>query len=459
MITNRENAIEYARNNRSEFVTNLIELVKIPSVSTDQKSKWAMQQTAENLVDFLKTIGFMEAGIYPTAGHPIVFGQTYPHKKELPALLIYGHYDVQPPDPLDLWNTKPFEPTINGDRLFGRGTSDMKGQIIACLSAVEAVLKQGDLPLNIKVIFEGEEEIGSPNLPAFIETNKEMLACNYILNPDAGLISADLPAITYGLRGLAYFELRMYGPSHDLHSGGFGGAIHNPAQAICEVIAKMHDQKGRITLPNFYDKVIPLTTEERNEFARLPITDDFYKQTAGVAELWGEEGYTTLERIGARPTLEVNGLLSGYTDPGSKTVLPAYSMAKISCRLVPDQNPDDVYAQLLEFLKQNIPSTIRWELIKMSGGVPCSTDIHLPETIAMIKAMETVWGIAPILKRDGGSIPVVSDMQTILGVESVLTGFGMPEDAIHSPNESQHLPTFHKGIESVIHFIYNLIGK
>jgi acetylornithine deacetylase/succinyl-diaminopimelate desuccinylase-like protein len=279
------------------------------------------------------------------------------------------------------------------------------------------------------------------------------------LNPDAGLISADLPAITYGLRGLAYFELRLYGPSHDLHSGGFGGAIHNPAQALCEIIAKMHDENGRVTLPGFYDRIIALSPEERKEIARLPLTDEFYKQTAGVSELWGEKEYTAVERIGARPTLEVNGLLSGFTGSGSKTVLPANAMAKISSRLVPDQDPDDVYAQMMEFLKQNIPSTIRWELTKMAGGPPSITNPHLPEAVSMLKAMETVWGIAPVLKRDGGSIPVVSDMQKILGVESVLTGFGMPEDAIHSPNESQHIPTFHKGIESVVHFIYNLIGK
>jgi acetylornithine deacetylase/succinyl-diaminopimelate desuccinylase-like protein len=459
MITNRDQAIEFARNNKSRFENNLIELVKIPSVSTDPELKWAMQQTAENLVILLKTIGFKEASVYSTPGHPVVFGQTHPGTKSQPVLLIYGHYDVQPPDPLDLWKSKPFEPTQMGDRLYGRGTSDMKGQICASLAAVESVLKQGSIPLNIKVIFEGEEEIGSPNLAAFIETNKEMLACNYILNPDAGLISADLPAITYGLRGLAYFELRLFGPSHDLHSGGFGGAIHNPAQALCEVISKMHDENGRITLPGFYNKVVPLSAEERKEIARLPITDEYYKQTTGVTELWGEKEYSAVERIGARPTLEVNGLISGFTGTGSKTVLPAYAMAKISSRLVPDQNPDDVYAQMMEFLKKNIPSTIRWELIKMSGGPPCLINPHLPETVAMKNAMESVWGVAPVLKREGGSIPVVSDMQKILGVESVLTGFGMPEDAIHSPNESQHMPTFHKGIESIIHFVYNLIGK
>lgn len=459
MTTSREQAIEFARKNATRFEENLIDLVKIPSVSTDPFAKPAMYQAAGKIIELLKSTGFKQTEIMPTAGHPVVFGQTQPGRNDLTTLLIYGHYDVQPPDPIDLWKTQPFEPTIKGDRLYGRGSSDMKGQIIASFSAVESILKQGDFPLNIKVIVEGEEEIGSPNLAAFIQTHKMLLKCDYILNPDSGLISADLPAITYGLRGLAYFELRLFGPDHDLHSGGFGGAIHNPAQAICEVIAKMHDADGKVTLPGFYDKVVALSDKERKEFARLPITDEFYKKTTGVSELWGEKEYSANERIGARPTLEINGLLSGFTGTGSKTVLPANAMAKISMRLVPDQDPDDTYAQLTKFLEDNVPSTIRWELIKMAGGPPCLTNPDLPETKAMAIALETVWGIPPVFKREGGSIPVVADMQKILGVESVLTGFGMPEDAIHSPNESQHLPTFHRGVESIIHFIYNLIGK
>lgn len=459
MTSDRDNSIEYARKNPTKFEKNLIDLVRIPSVSTDPTKKESMQATAEKLVQQLISIGFKQAEIFPTAGNPAVFAQSLPGNSELPVLLIYGHYDVQPPDPLDLWKTQPFEPTIRGDRLYGRGASDMKGQICISLAAIESILSQGEIPLNIKVIFEGEEEIGSPNLAAFIEEKKEMLACNYILNPDAGLVSADLPAITYGLRGLAYFELRVYGPDHDLHSGGFGGAVHNPAQALCEVISKMHDANGRVTLPGFYDRVLDLSKEERDALSRLPIGDEYFKEATGVPEIWGEKGFTVIERIGARPTLEINGLLSGFTGTGSKTVLPAHAMAKISCRLVPDQHPEDVYTQFMEFLKINMPSTVRWEVIKMAGGPPCLTNPNLPETKALEKAMETVWGVPPVLKREGGSIPVVADMQRILGVESVLTGFGMTEDLIHSPNESQHLPTFHRGVESIIHFIFNLIEK
>ncbi len=459
MTNIRENAIEFARKNSSRFEQNLCDLIKIPSVSTNPENKQDMQHAAERLVQILKNIGFKEASVYKTGGHPAVFGQTKPGETAIPTLLIYGHYDVQPVDPLDLWKTHPFEPTFKGDRLFGRGASDMKGQIVASLAAVESVLTQGDIPLNIKVIFEGEEEIGSPNLAQFIKEKKDMLACDYILNPDAGMVSAELPAITYGLRGLAYFEIRVYGPKQDLHSGGFGGAVHNPAQVLCDVLSKMHDEKGRVTLPGFYDKVLSLSEEERKEIARLPISDEYYKQNAGVEELWGEEGYTVVERVGGRPTLEINGLLSGFTGTGSKTVLPAQAMAKVSTRLVPDQDPEDVYAQLMEFLRQSMPSTVRWEVTKMAGGFPSLTNPNLPETKAMSNAMEKVWGIAPVLKREGGSIPVASDMQKILGVESVLVGFGLPDDAIHSPNESQHIPTFHKGIESVIHFLCNLIEK
>ena len=459
MTNIRDNAIAYARKNASRFENNLLELVKIPSISTNPENKEDMLRTANRLVDHLTGIGFKDAKIYQTAGHPVVIGQTQPGNKNIPTLLIYGHYDVQPVDPLDLWTTKPFEPDIRNDRLYSRGASDMKGQIIACLSAVESVLNQGEIPLNIKVIFEGEEEIGSPNLAAFIKENKDLLSCDHILNPDAGMVSMNVPAITYGLRGLAYFEIRVFGPAQDLHSGSFGGAVHNPAQVLCDVLSKMHDDKGRVTLPGFYDSVIPLSPEERKEIARLPISDDDYKRTAGVKELWGEDGYTVVERVGSRPTLEINGLLSGFTGSGSKTVLPAHAMAKVSTRLVPDQDPEIVYTQLMDFLKKTMPSTVRWEVTKMAGGPPSLTNPNLPETKAMSKALEQVWGVAPVLKREGGSIPVVAEMQEILGVESVLIGFALPEDSVHSPNESLHMPTFYKGIDAVIHFLYNLIEK
>ncbi len=334
----------------------------------------------------------------------------------------------------------------------------MKGQVIAVLSAIESIQRTSKLPVNVKFILEGEEEIGSPNLTGFLQDHKDRLACDFALNPDAGMIAQDIPTIIYALRGLAYFELRVFGPAHDLHSGIFGGVVHNPAQALCELIAGMHDKNGRITLPGFYDRVRPLPEDERLELARLPMGEEYYQQQTGVSMTWGEAGFTPNERVGARPTLEVNGLLAGLTGQGSKTVIPAHAMAKISMRLVPDQDPAEVHQQLLRYLEQNAPKTIRWELTRMAGGPASMSDPHHPATEALAKALEQVWGKRPVYKREGGSVPVVGDMQKILSVDSVLTGFGLPDDNLHAPNEKLHLPTWYKGIEALIHFFYNLKG-
>ncbi len=314
----------------------------------------------------------------------------------------------------------------------------------------------GDLPVNFKWLIEGEEEIGSPNLGQFISENKELLRSDFALNPDAGMISEHSPTITYALRGMAYFELRIHGPTHDLHSGIFGGILHNPAIALAELIAGMHDAEGRITLPGFYDKVRPLTEEERNEIGRIPVDDQFYLETTGVPALTGETGYTANERTGARPTLDVNGLLSGFTGPGSKTIIPATAMAKISMRLVPDQDPDSVAKQLRQYLEEKAAKDIRWELIEMHGGKPSISDLNNMGVRAYAKALETVWGVSPFFKREGGSVPVVASMQEKLGIESVIGGFGLPDDNYHAPNEKLHLPTWYKGIEAMIHFFLNL---
>ncbi|MCK4899824.1 MAG: M20/M25/M40 family metallo-hydrolase, partial [Anaerolineales bacterium] len=320
----------------------------------------------------------------------------------------------------------------------------------------EAIKDNGSLPVNVKFLFEGEEEIGSPSLDAFIADHKELLACDLVLNPDAGMLAADLPTITYALRGLVYFELRLYGPDHDLHSGMFGGVVHNPAQALCELVAGMHDEQGRVTLPGFYDKVRSIDDKEREELARLPVDEAFYIKQSGVPGLWGESGYSPVERVGARPTLEVNGLLSGFTGEGSKTVLPAWSMAKISCRLVPDQDPEEVHQQMLDYLASNAPSTVRYELEKLSSGSSAISDRESIGVKAMSQAFDTVWGRRPIFRREGGSIPVVAMFQEFLGVESVNIGFSLPEDNLHAPNEKIHLPTWQRGIEAIIQFFYNL---
>lgn len=452
----RESALQYAHANRSRFVEELKALLRIPSVSTEPENKPDMQRTAEWLADHLRRLGMQGVQILPTKGHPVVYAEWLKAGDNLPTVLIYGHYDVQPAEPLELWQSAPFEPTQRGEDLYARGASDMKGQLMASLDAIESLVHNGGLPVNVKFILEGEEEIGSPNLEPFIVKHKALLASDMALNPDTGMIAADIPTIVYALRGLAYFELRVYGPEHDLHSGLFGGVVHNPAQVLCELIAGMHDQDGRVTLPGYYDKVRPLSEEERAELARLDMSDNYYLQKTGASALWGEKGFTPIERTGARPTLEVNGLYSGYTGEGSKTVLPAWAMAKISMRLVPDQDPAEVHRQLQQYLTQHAPQSVRWEVTPMAGGPACITDRNSPGVQALSRALTTVWGKPPVFKREGGSVPIVAQMQEILKIDSVLTGFGLPDDNIHAPNEKLHMPTWEHGIDALIHFFYNL---
>jgi acetylornithine deacetylase/succinyl-diaminopimelate desuccinylase-like protein len=456
MTDARKAALQYAHEYRWRFLEELKEFTSIPSVSTDPERKPEMQQTAEWVASQLRSLGMEGVQILPTKGHAVVFGQMLKAGPSAATVLIYGHYDVQPAEPLELWNSPAFEPTQKGENLYGRGASDMKGQVMAGLKAIESIVRTGELPINVKVLIEGEEEIGSPNLEAFIAGHKALLASDFALNLDSSMIGAENPTITYGLRGLAYFELRVSSANHDLHSGSYGGVVHNPAQAICELVAGMHDAQGRITLPGFYDSVRPLGDEERAELARLPLDEEFYLEQTGAPALWGESGFSPTERIGGRPTLEVNGLLSGFTGEGTKTVLPARAMAKISMRLVPDQDPEDVHQQLIRYLEEKAPQTVRWELIHYSGSPASITDRNLPGALAMSKALETVWGVRPVFKREGGSIPVVGLMQELLSIDSLVVGFGLPDDNLHAPNEKLHLPTWYRGIDAVIHFVCNL---
>lgn len=456
MNNDRSSALRFAHEHQQRFLEELKEFLTIPSISNDPNHKEDVHRAAEWVANQLKHLGFTRVQLMPTDVHPIVYGEYGSKHPNAPTMLIYGHYDVQPVDPIELWHSGPFAPEVRGDNLYARGATDMKGQIMVCLKALEAIQNVGEIPVNIKFMIEGEEEIGSPSLEKFIAEHQDLLSCNLVLNPDAGSISPDLPTITYALRGLAYFEIRVYGPDHDLHSGVFGGAVHNPAQVLCELIAGMHDDQGRVTLPGFYDNVRPLDEEERRELARLPMDETFYLRQTGVPSLWGEAGYSPVERVGARPTLEVNGLLSGFTGQGSKTVLPAWAMAKISCRLVPDQNPEDVHQQLQEYLAQHAPKTVRYEIIPMAGGLPSISNRHSAGIQAMAKAMEAVWGIPPAFKREGGSVPVVALFQQNLGADVVNCGFALPEDNMHSPNEKLHLPTWYRGIDTFIQFFYNL---
>ncbi len=455
MPNRRTAAIEYAAAQRDVFFDTLKEFIAIPSVSTDPNHKNDIDRAAKWAAEQLSAIGMQKVEIFPTPGHPVVFAECICQKREAPTVLIYGHYDVQPPDPLDKWLSPPFEPTQRGENLFARGASDMKGQILASFNAVEAVLKAGDPPVNIKFILEGEEEIGSPNLPSFLAAHADMLSCDIALNPDSGMIKVDFPTITYALRGLSYFEIRVFGPKQDLHSGLFGGVVHNPAQVLCELIAGMHDKDGRVTLPGFYDKVRPLSDEERAALARLPLDEQFYLDQTGVPALNGEQTFTPVERVGARPTLDVNGFYSGFIGEGQKTIIPSWAMAKVSTRLVPDQDPNEILGQLTAYLEQHAPKTVTWKVIPMASSPASISDIHHPATQALAAALEQVWNTQPAFKRDGGSIPIVAYMQRYLHSDSVLTGFGLADDNIHSPNEKLHLPTWYKGIDALIHFFYN----
>lgn len=449
-------AIKYFDTHYDQLLSEMTDFISIPSVSTDPDRKDDVLAAAKFIARKLENIGMEHVQLFPTKRHPIVYADHLHAGSQQPTVLIYGHYDVQPEDPIELWNTPPFTPTIIGDNLYARGASDMKGQIYACAAAIQSIKQTGNLPVNIKFILEGEEEIGSPNLVDFLNDHKDLLRSDFALNTDAGMPRKDLPTITYGLRGLSYFEIRVYGPDHDLHSGSYGGVVHNPAQVLAELISKMHDTDGKVTLPGFYDLVTPLSREERTALSRYQVDDEEYCRQTGAPALWGEKGFSPLERIGSRPTLEVNGIVSGFTGVGSKTIIPSKAMAKISTRLVPNQKPELVYKQLVKFMQKNAPDTVRWEVDELSTGSPSLSDINMPASKALHKAFVDTWGVEPAYKREGGSVPVVADMQQILGIDSVLTGFGLPDDRIHSPNEKLDLPTWHKGIHSLIRFFENI---
>jgi acetylornithine deacetylase/succinyl-diaminopimelate desuccinylase-like protein len=447
---NITDAISYYKSHYDDLFEQYKTLLRIPSISTSDEAKGDVQKAANYLVDKLKSIGLHNVKAYETPRHPLIYAD-YLVDPEKTTVLIYGHYDVQPPDPMDLWETPPFEPTIRGDYIFARGASDMKGQVWANISALESILKTSDLPVNIKILFEGEEEIGSPSLDPFLEEHKDLLKADLVLNTDADMLSPEQPSIIYALRGLAYFELRVYGPSADLHSGIFGGVVANPANVLAKLIAGMHDENGSVTLPGFYDKVRKISAEESEELSRIGMDEDFFKSISGVPALGGEKDYPPVERIGARPTLDVNGLYAGYIEPGAKTIIPAYAMAKISTRLVPDQDPKEVEKGLIAYLEANAPETVRWELDYMSGAEAYITE-EIPGVDIFMKALEDTWHVKPIMKREGGSIPVATSMKKILGIDSILTGFGLPDDQIHSPNERLHLPTHKKGVEALIRY-------
>ena len=446
-------AIEYARAHREEHLQQLLALLAIPSISTLPAHQGDIRRAAEWMAEQMVTIGLEEVRVYPTEGHPLVYGQ-WLHAADAPTVLIYGHYDVQPPDPLDEWETPPFEPTIRNGNIYARGASDDKGQLFTHLKAVEAYLQtDGVLPVNVKFIVEGEEEIGSPHLGPFIEAHQALLQADVALLSDSAILGPDQPAITYGLRGLAYMEVEISGPDHDLHSGVFGGAVRNPAEVLADLIAALKDERGRIRIPGFYDDVRPLSAEERALLAQIPFDEAEFRARAGVRQTWGEEGYTVLEQITARPTLDVNGIWGGFAGEGSKTVIPARVGAKISMRLVPDQQPERIAQLFTDYVKRLAPPEVQVAVRYLAGIEAAIVDRHIPEMAAAVEAYTRAWGKPPLFTRTGGTVPVVVMIGRTLGIPTILMGFGLPDDRLHAPNEKFAIENFYRGIEASIWFM------
>lgn len=446
-------ALTYLEENFDKFQNELIELLRIPSISHDPAYKVDMDKTAAWLADKLHSIGMMNVEIMPTMGHSVVYGEWLNGGASSPTVLIYGHYDVQSPEPLDDWKSRPFEPEIRNDNLYARGASDMKGQMLAAVNAVEAILKTGNLPLNIKFLFEGEEEIGSKHLYEFLVANREKLACDFSLNTDAGgMPDADTPSICYSLRGGARFTLDLFGPEHDLHSGEYGGVVQNPIHVMSKMIAGLHDETGHVTLRGFYDKVRELDDEERAELAKLPFSEEFLLKHSGAPALWGEPAYSPVERIGARPTMEVVHFKAGQP----KSAIPAKAHAQFLFRLVPDQDPADVHQQFRQYLETRTPPTVRWDLQYIIGMPGIIVDRRSPEVLAMKDALEVVFGKRPIYQRVGGGIGAVLMFKNALGINSVLTGFSLFDDNFHGPNEKLHLPVWRKGMAVLVYYLHLL---
>jgi acetylornithine deacetylase/succinyl-diaminopimelate desuccinylase-like protein len=438
--------LDYLKKNQTRFVAELCDYLRFASVSAQPQHKKDLRACAGWLVNHCRQIG-LEAKLCPTAGHPIVVAKTIREQNSRkPHFMVYGHYDVQPPEPLDLWHTPPFEPRIEGRSIYARGSTDNKGQNFAHLKAVEAYLKTGTpLPCDLTFVIEGEEEVGSESLSTFLKTNRRELDCEAVVISDTGMPSPKHPALGYSLRGIIAFEITLHGPARDLHSGGFGGAVDNPAMALSQLLARLRDKNGRIAIPGFYDDVSPLSAYERKEYARLPMKDDQLQKLTGVKKLFGERGFTSSEQRSARPTIEINGLTSGYQGEGTKTIIPSWARAKITCRLVPDQRPAHVRKIVCDHLKKICPPTVRLEIEAGHGAEAYLVPPTSAQAQAALRALEKAFGCKPILMREGGSIPIVNEFKKILGADSLLLGLGLPDDNAHSPNEKFNLDCFAKG--------------
>ena len=442
---------EFQEANKDRFLQELLDLLRIPSVSAKSEHNGDMQACAKAVATSLTDAGAQVVKIYETEGHPIVYGEIIVDPS-FPTVLVYGHYDVQPADPLELWNSGPFDPTIIDGKIFARGACDDKGQFYMHVKALEIMTKTNSMCTNVKFVIEGEEEIGSPNLATFVKANKDLLKADVILISDTAMISMDNPSIDIGVRGLSYIEIEVTGPNRDLHSGVYGGAVANPITILSKMIAACHDEHNHITIPGFYDDVIESTDTERAKMAEAPFDLNEFKQDLGIANVWGEKGYSTNERTGIRPTLEVNGIWGGYTGEGAKTVLPSKAFAKISCRLVPNQSSTVITDKVLNYFKSIAPDNVTIAAFEHHGGEPYITPIDSHEYQSAAKAIATTFGKDPIPVRGGGSIPICSLFEQALGLKIVFMGFGLDSDNLHSPNEKYDIVNFYKGIETIPYF-------
>ncbi|WP_188558060.1 dipeptidase [Hymenobacter glacieicola] len=444
----------YLEQNQERFLSELIDWLRIPSVSADPKFHGDVLRAADYLKARFEEVGLENVELCPTAGNPIVYGEKL-IDPSLPTVLVYGHYDVQPADPYELWTSGPFEPVIKDGKIYARGACDDKGQVYMHVKALELMNQEGGVPCNVKVMIEGEEEIGSNNLGIFVRNNKEKLKADVILISDTGMLSNEQPSIEVGLRGLSYHEVEVTGPNRDLHSGLYGGAVANPINVLCKMIASLHDENNHITIPAFYDNVAVLSEQERAELNRVPHSDEEFMQSIGLPATYGEKGYTTVERIGIRPTLDVNGIWGGYTGEGAKTVIASKAYAKISMRLVPNQTSEEITQIFQQHFESIAPAGVTVVVKPHHGGEPVVTPTDSVAYKAAADAMETTFGKRPIPTRGGGSIPIVAMFKSELGLDTVLLGFGLDSDAIHSPNEHYGVFNFLKGIETIPHFYRN----
>ena len=445
---------KYIAENESRMLEELFSLIRIPSISAKPEHKDDMMACAQRWVQLLLAAGADEAHVMPSKGNPIVFAQKMVNP-EAKTVLIYAHYDVMPAEPLELWKSNPFEPEVRDEHIWARGADDDKGQSFIQVKAFEYLVKNNLLTSNVKFIFEGEEEIGSPSLEAFCEEHKEMLKADVILVSDTSMLGAELPSLTTGLRGLAYWEVEVTGPNRDLHSGHFGGAVANPINTLCKMLAQVVDEKGRITIPHFYDDVEEVPAAEREMIASIPFNEEKYKAAIGVKEVFGEEGYSTLERNSCRPSFDICGIWGGYTGEGSKTVLPSKAYAKVSCRLVAHQDHHKISQLFIDYIQSIAPETVQVKVTPMHGGQGYVCPITLPAYQAAEKGFEKAFGKKPLAVRRGGSIPIISTFEQVLGIKTVLMGFGLESNAIHSPNENIPLDIIRKGIEAVVEFHLN----